>query len=114
MQVQPFSQKKQTAVRTGVASAIGVQPSDVTLELQNVFGTQVRPDATRGDCGPDVRCRLMHGCMKVLLQSAMTYQGFQQRMIAEKVLRWVTCMHSTPGRSVLQRFAVYFRVASDA
>lgn len=86
-----------------MASAIGVQPSDVTLELQNVFGTQVRPDATRGDCGPSIRCRLMHGCMKMLLQSAMIYQGFQQRVTAGKILRWVPCMHSTPFRSLLQR-----------
>ena len=41
MQVQPFSTKKQTAVRTGVANAVGVAPADVALELQNVFPSQV-------------------------------------------------------------------------
>lgn len=41
VQIQPFSLQKQTAVRTGVANAVGVQPSDVTLEIQRVFGSQV-------------------------------------------------------------------------
>ena len=41
MQVQPFSARKQTAVTTGVANAIGVAPSDVSLSLQNVFSSQV-------------------------------------------------------------------------
>ena len=40
-QVQPFSARKQTAVTTGVANAIGVAPSDVSLTLQNVFSSQV-------------------------------------------------------------------------
>jgi hypothetical protein len=43
MQVQPFSLQKQAAVRTGVANAIGVQASDVSLDMLSVFGSQVSP-----------------------------------------------------------------------
>ncbi len=50
MQVQPFSTKKQTAVRTGVANAIGVAPADVALELQNVFPSQVIYGAQQSPC----------------------------------------------------------------
>ena len=43
MQIQPFSLQKQAAVRTGVANAIGVQASDVSLDILTVFGSQVSP-----------------------------------------------------------------------
>ena len=45
MQIQPFSLQKQAAVRTGVANAIGVQASDVSLDILTVFGSQVSPSS---------------------------------------------------------------------
>ena len=43
MQIRPFSLQKQAAVRTGLANAIGVQASDISLDILSVFGSQVSP-----------------------------------------------------------------------
>ena len=108
LQIQPFSLQKQAAVRTGVANAIGVQASDVSLDILSVFGSQVSP----AFC-PRFALKMLNLCPLVMSPPALSPSSCASHLpVYRGIVQWLLmvylgescgrCMQNAAGRKLLQ------------